>query len=213
LDWDDPDTDLVEGVWPVWNPFGRAKTTTGAPPDTAFTPNVWCVEGLLLLKIVSAGQTEFHWLPMTEFNAAFFSGQVHRGVYPVRTSLVSGSANTPLVRPEIPEAIRETNLKPAAVVEPKELTIKVGEAFTLDGSKSHDPEGQPLIYRWHVRGPGGVEPRLSEEPVYKGTGPKKPVEFRIVFYVIDGLRASEAVTVKVKVVDPEAEGNGESEEG
>ncbi|HOM72268.1 MAG TPA: CARDB domain-containing protein, partial [Armatimonadota bacterium] len=45
--WDSPDTDDVDGAIGVWNPYGTAKT------DTAFTPNVWSVEGLILLKIVS----------------------------------------------------------------------------------------------------------------------------------------------------------------
>jgi hypothetical protein len=44
-EWDDPETDEVDGSIPVWNPFGGAKT------DTAFTPNVWTVEGLLLLRM------------------------------------------------------------------------------------------------------------------------------------------------------------------
>jgi hypothetical protein len=204
-DWDDPDTDLVEGEWPVWNPFGRAKTTTGSPPDTAFTPNVWCVEGLLLVKIVSGDQTEFEWMPMTEFNVEFFKGYVtgntHRGTYVMRTDLKPSPGETPLVRPEIPEAIRTTNLAPIATASVTELTVGPGEEFTIDGSTSRDPEAQPLIYRWDMRGP--FDPRVSDQPVYKGKAPRDPGEYECVFYVIDGLRASEPVWIKLTVAKPD----------
>lgn len=198
--WDDPDTDVVEGAWPVWNPFGRAKTTTGAPPDVAFTPNVWCVEGLDLIKIVSRVQVEFAWLSLTDLNEAFFSGHKVRGVYPVRTSLLPSPEETPIVRQEMPDAIKKTNLKPVAVAD-AEMTVKCGQEFTIDGSKSYDPEGQPLVYRWLVNG-RAVAPDSSAEPVYKGTAGKEPVEVEITFYVIDGLRVSEPLWIKVHVVAP-----------
>jgi hypothetical protein len=206
--WDDADTDLVEGEWPMWNPFGRAKTTTGAPPDTAFTPNVWCVEGLLLVKIVASdpvagNQTEFQWMPMTVFNAEFFKGYVKghtaRGTYIIRTNLKPSPGETPIVRPEVPEAIRKQNLAPVAAASVTELTVAPGEAFTIDGSTSQDPEAQPLIYYWSMRGP--FDPGSSSEPVYTGKARPEPGEYECVFYVIDGLRASEPVWIKVRVVE------------
>ncbi len=191
--WDDADTDDVEGAMDVWNPFGRAKT------DTAFTPNVWSVEGLLLLKIVSGDQTEFHWLPMTEMNEAFFRGERIRGVYTKRTNLASTGQITPLVKPTIPEATKTTNLKPVAVA-PKELTVKCGEQFVIDGSRSYDPEGQPLIYRWGEK-EGWLKVDLSTDSRCVVTAPAKPgvVEYRL--YVLDGLRVSDPVTIKVNVVE------------
>jgi hypothetical protein len=200
-DWDDPDTDVVEGAWPVWNPFGRARTTTGAPPDVAFTPNVWCVEGLLLVKIVSGDQTEFAWLSLTDFNEAFFRGERFRGIYTIRTNLQPSPIETPIVKPAIPDAIKETNLKPEAVVDTgKELRVKCGEKLRIDGSKSRDPEGQPLIYRWYVRGPGNPNPTYSDQPVYEGTMPTEPADLEIVFFVIDGLRVSDVRHIDVHVV-------------
>ncbi len=197
-DWDDPDTDEVEKGTKVSNPFGRVET------DTAFTPNVWSVEGLLLIKVASGEQTEFQWLDLTEFNIAYFRNKV-RGVYPIRTSLQPSEGVTSLVRPEIPEAIREKNLRPVAVVEPTDLTVKVGEEFTLDGSKSYDPEAQPLIlYEWQGRG-GDTNPRIATGPIYKGTAPKKPGELKYIFYVNDGLRVSKPVTIKVEVVGDKSE--------
>lgn len=190
--WDDPETDEVEGNIVVWNPFGGAKT------DTAFTPNVWTVTGLLLIKIVSGDQTEFRWMPITEFNEAFFSGQRVHGIYKIRTSLHASPGVTKVVRPVVPDAISKVNKKPVAVP-PAELTVKCGQEFTIDGSQSHDPEGQPLIYRWRRTAGGGTDPYFSTEPVWKGKAQNEPGEVEFQFYVIDGLRVSEPVYVKIKV--------------
>ena len=198
--WDDGDTDAVEGDYPVWNPFGRAKSLTGAPSDTAFTHNVWQTEGLLLVKIVSGDHEELAWLPITEMNVAFALGDKHRGVYPIRTSLPPATGLTPVVKVEVPAAIRETNLRPVATVPQTELTVTCGAEIRIDGSGSHDPEEQPLVYRWFIHGPGDVSPRFSDESVYVGRAPRNPAELEAVFYVIDGLRASDAVRIKIKVV-------------
>lgn len=199
-DWDDPETDEVEGEFPVWNPFGGAiRAKNYALFDIAFTSNVGSVEGLLLLKIVSGAQTEFAWLCLTDFNEAFYRGETTRGVFPIRTSLRSSAGETPLVRKEIPEAVREKNLRPVAVTD-QEVTLKVGEKFRLDGSKSTDPEGQPLVYRWSARSPH-IQPRDGYAAVLEGVAPDQPGKYEYCFYVIDGLRASEAVKVTLNVVE------------
>ncbi|MFQ5805623.1 MAG: hypothetical protein ACE5I3_04145 [Phycisphaerae bacterium] len=207
-DWDDPETDVVEGEHPVWNPFGGAVRKKDWPFfDVAFTPNVWRVEGLLLLKIVSGDQTELAWLCLTDVNEAFFRGEKVRGVYPVRTSLQPAPEKTLLVRPEIPDAIRETNLLPVAMTN-EELTVKVGETFKLDGSRSEDPEGQPLVHRWRAR-TRGIQPRHSGEPVVEVVAPEKPGKYEYVFYVIDGLRASKSIKVTINVVEDTAAADAE----
>jgi hypothetical protein len=191
-DWDDPDTDQFDGAINIWNPFGRVKT------DTAFTPNVFGVEGLLLIKIVSGDQTEFFWLPMTEMNEAFFRGERIRGIYTKRTSLQPSPGITPVVRKPISDDARKTNLRPVAVI-PKEMTVKCGEEFVIDGSKSYDPEGQPLIYRWG-KAEGWLEGDISQESTCKIKAQDEPgkVEYRL--YVMDGLRTSEPVTITVNIV-------------
>lgn len=190
--WDDPETDEVDGAIYVWNPFGGVKR------DTAFTPNVWTVDGLLLLKIVSGDQTEFRWMPVTELNEAFLSGEGVSAIYKIRTSLKPRPGVTPIVRPTIPDAIKVKNLQPVVVV-PTELKVKCGQEFVMDASKSYDPEGQPLIYRWQRVSGSWTEPSFWTEPVWKGKAQNEPgdVEFRL--YVIDGLRVSEPVTIKIKV--------------
>ena len=259
-DWDDPETDEVDGAIPVWNPFGGAKT------DTAFTPNVWSVEGLLLLKIVvgrtekggsgllwegeisssiSPSQTpdarresrsldsstksnpdaqrryapreiplknigpphllpndmqeEFHFMDLMTFNDAFLSGHQVCGVYPIRTNLLPPAEPTPVVRQPIPDAIRQINKRPVAVA-PTEMTVHCGEEFEIDGSRSYDPEGQPLCYRWNEQGQWLVEDR-HQGPVARLKAPGEPCTVEYKFWVIDGLRCSEPATIKVDVVE------------
>jgi hypothetical protein len=221
-DWDDPGTDRFDGRMPLSNPFSQAvpeQPRQGKDYSIAFTPNVFAVEGLLLLKIVSGEATEFHWLTLTDFNTAFFRNE-EQGTYPIRTNLKPSQGVTPLVRPEIPEALREGNARPVARVEPTRLTLEVGQPFTLDGSASYDPEGQPLILaEWQCRGlwkDGELnfnEARTKPEPstgpaglglVFRGRAPKQTGELRYDFYVNDGLRVSEAVRITIDVVGPDS---------
>jgi len=191
-DWDDPETDVTDGAVSVWNPFGTPAS------ETAFTPNVWEVEGLLLLKIVSGSQTEYQFMDLTQFNIEFLSGERVCGKYPLRTNLLPTSEPTPLVRKPVPEAIRKENKRPVAVA-PAEMTVHCGEEFTIDGSGSSDPEGQPLIFRWGVNGEW-LAGNLSQASTLKLKAPAEPGEKEYRFWVLDGVRCSEAATVKVKFV-------------
>jgi len=104
-----------------------------------------------------------------------------------------------VVRKPIPDAIRETNQRPVAVA-PAEMTVRCGQEFEIDGSKSSDPEGQPLYYRWSEKMP---RPPLDlhQGPILRLQAPDKPdtIEYRL--WVLDGLRCSEPATIKVNVVE------------
>ncbi len=191
-DWDDPETDEADGAKPVWNPFGTPAT------DTAFTPNVWEVEGLLLLKVVSGDQVEYRFMDLTQFNTAYLSGDTVCGKHTLRTSLLPSPTPTPLVRKTVPEAVRKVNKAPVAVA-PSELTVKCGQEFEIDASKSYDPEGQPLIFRWNLSGEW-LREDLGHAAVLKLTAPKEPKEIAYRLWVLDGVRCSQAVDIKVKVV-------------
>jgi hypothetical protein len=140
---------------------------------------------------VSGDKTEFQWLPLTEANNAYLRGQKEKATYPIRTSLVSTPGGTKTVKTVVPDAIRLINRRPIVLI-PSVIEVKPGEKFTIDGSKSYDPEGQPVIYRW-------LSPKFSTEPIMTDTAPTKPGVYEYQFYVLDGLRISNLVTVKVKV--------------
>lgn len=192
-DWDDPETDVADGSKPVWNPFGTPAS------ETAFTPNVWEVEGLLLVRIVSGAKSEVRFMDLTQFNCEFLAGDRVCGTYRLATSLSASATPTQLVRRPVPEAIRKENRAPVAV-SPAEIHVKCGQAFTVDGSRSYDPEGQPLIFRWNV-GEGWLMGSLSQSSTLKLVAPDKPGTREYKLWVNDGVRCSEAVTVKVVVED------------
>ena len=190
--WDDPETDTVDGAIDVWNPFGTKEK------GTAFTPNVWSVEGLLLIKIVASDKTEFHFMDLTQFNTEFLSGNTVCGKYKINTSLLSPVVPTPIVRKPIPKKISQVNKRPIAVA-PKKLTVKRGEEFEIDGSQSYDPEGQPLIYRWHADGVW-LTNALSQTAILKAKAPDKEGEFKYKFWVLDGVRCSKPAEITVQVM-------------
>jgi hypothetical protein len=89
-------------------------------------------------------------------------------------------------------------LRPVAVV-PSDIIVKCGQEFTLDGSGSSDPEGQPLVYWWYRTGGTGI-PHHFSGPVLKGKGTEEPGETTYILCVCDGVRVSEPSTVKVTAV-------------
>ncbi len=190
--WDDPETDEVDGSIRVTNPFSLATRAE------ARTPYCYGYDGLFLIKIVCGDQTEFYYLTLSECMVAYFSDPTV-GEYPIRTSLKPVEGVTPLVRREVPEAIREQNLRPVAVPAETALTATVGEEFTLDCSKSYDPEAQPLMhYEWQLnrgkatpwRGPGAVITAVADQPG----------SVKYLCYVNDGVRVSEPAAVMITIV-------------
>ncbi len=155
---------------------------------------------MLLVKIVKDGTTEFHWLPLTEFNVELFNGHDWNGTYVIRTSLKASPGTTEVVHSEIPEAIRKQNLKPVAVPAKTNITVPCGETFTLDASESSDPEGQPLIYWWKLR-EGRARPDFQEGKICEVTAPDSPQTLKYTLCVVDGLRLSEPVDITVHVVE------------
>ncbi|MFA5816915.1 MAG: Ig-like domain-containing protein [Bacteroidales bacterium] len=190
--WDDPETDEADGSVEVWNPFGTKVR------ESAFTPNVWTVEGLLLIRVVSGNQSEYHFMDLTQFNTEFLSGHTVSGSYVLNTSLSQPDKPTNVIREAIPEAIRKMNKRPVAVVAPV-INVKAGEEFVIDGSRSYDPEDQPLIYRWNA-GEGWLRGNVSQSAILKLKAPAKPGTVEYKFWVIDGIRCSEPARIKVNVM-------------
>jgi hypothetical protein len=147
------------------------------------------------VKIVSDGKTELHWLPMTEFNEEFFRGNLYCGTYDIRTSLTS-SGTTPVKRKRIARSPGKKNLKPVAVPDRTNITVACGEKITLDASNSYDPEGQPLVYWWKLkRSYNGGE--FATGVTNTITAPAKPETKEYYLCVLDGIRASDPVTIRI----------------
>lgn len=191
--WDDWTTDQVDGAVSVWNPFKIS--------DHDFVDPSWVGGDEFVVKIVSGDKVELQWLPLTEFFREFFCGRgttAAPATYELRTSLNSVPGGTIAVPPTIPDAIKVINQKPVAVV-PTEVYCMPGETFTIDGSHSYDPEGQPLTYRWYKRGVS-TDPNFADTPILTGTmSISNPADSEYWFYVMDGLRMSDVITVTVKL--------------
>ena len=161
-----------------------------ATKDAPCTPSVWHVEGLLLIKIETASDVEFHLLPLSEFNEQYFAGDRMRGVYEIRTQLIA--TKRPALRETvIPEECRKVNLAPVALLETNYFKAKAGTTIKLDAGKSYDPEGQPLLYYWHDAGNWyAVDFRSGRAQEYKVPA-KKGEKIKKALYVLDGIKASE----------------------
>lgn len=189
--WDDWDTPTVEkDTATALSPFDRTNFV-GVSPS-------WTVGEMMLIKIVSNGQTEFQTLPLTELNKAYYLNGDVPATYEIRTSLTSSTTPPAVYTPTIPLAIRDTNTKPTAKVngqsaEYQTKTVRKNVNFTLTGS-GVDPEGQPLQYRWD--GPFG--PTKSASMTTKIADPGY-YEFK--FFVIDGVCYSQMITVGVTVTN------------
>ena len=200
--WDCPTTDRTERRTSVWNPFGMISEESNATVDTAFTPNVWTTEGLLLIKIVASSGVEFCNVSMAIFNEEFFRGNKIRGTYKIRTNLINSERQSVKTK-ELPEACREKNLKPIAKLKggKTEFSVKKGQEITLDAGESSDPEGQPLEYRWHDGG-NWYSTDLRTGPVQIYKAPDKAGETKkIDLFVIDGIRTSDLVNITITATE------------
>ena len=203
-DWDDPATDEFDGGLNVWTPFAQGYRGAGDRwRQVPFTPNVIETEGILLVKVVANGRTEFFWITDLDFHSAFFrSGCGPIGRIPVYTSLVSLEQPEPLKRQKVVKSKDKTNLKPLAKLHaPK--TAAPGDTVTVDASESTDPEGNELtVYRWKFKGASpegkGEDWNYSSEKKVALTAPEEFEAIEVSLQVNDGLRWSEEETVTIR---------------
>lgn len=106
---------------------------------------------------------------------------------------------TVLVR-NIPVGQPPENAPPVAVVSAPE-SVDAGALFTLDGSASSDPEGQPLSYFWVQTGGPGVTLTDALAPTVNVTAPSLERGAVLTFQLVvsDGARQSAPVQVTVNV--------------
>ncbi|MDD4646417.1 MAG: hypothetical protein PHY99_10565, partial [Bacteroidales bacterium] len=89
------------------------------------------------------------------------------------------------------------NKRPVVVVPPV-IEVKAGEEFTIDASRSFDPEGQPLIFRWNSA-EGWLRGNVSQSSTLKIKAPAKPGIIEYKLWILDGIRCSEPAHIKVNV--------------
>lgn len=190
--WDDWYTDRNDGVVTLSTPFATAEGKAVVP--------CWTAGDVFLIKVVgNDSDVEFHLLPLTEFNANYFSGITTEAIYLIRTSLTSPSQLPAITPPTDPaggkKPIAKVKFNNQIYSNNSEVTVAHGEILSFDGTVCSDPEGySPLRYRWDS--PFG----RSSEAVYNiDTNKRTPGDYDIKLCVIDSVRYSKLLTIKLHV--------------
>lgn len=155
--WDDYLKPGVESpvVYPApFDRYRRSGWTLTLDSLTAIAPNCFDAE-LLLVKIVSGTDAspvvEYHMLPLIEFNNQFFKNSL--GTTGYASGGIQSTLGTYHIRTRLQDAAYASVNDPAAAINNAPVpslsipsSVKVNTLFTLDGSASSDPEGQPMWY-------------------------------------------------------------------
>lgn len=207
-EWDDPATDVVERSIPIWNPFGTAREND-LYADVPFTPSVVRIEGLLLVKVVSNDETEYHFVTDFDYQTEFYKGNSIAANVPINTNLHSTQLISPPVdrvkglEGKLEQEIRhkkELNLIPVAITNIDSISVKPGERFFIDASESFDPENKKLDFVWESS--LFLQNALDCQPMVSGIIPKaRTRDFEVSLWVSDGTRLSEKKIIKVHVIN------------
>lgn len=100
-----------------------------------------------------------------------------------------------------------TNQPPVAMAGPNQ-TVNTGDTVILDGSDSHDPEGQALSYQWTVLSGGELSLDATMNPQFTApSGGESGLVLEIQLTVTDTLGLSDTDTVTITVrPDPTTQG-------
>lgn len=94
---------------------------------------------------------------------------------------------------------KHPNAKPAAVPA-KGITATPGDKFTLDGSQSHDPDGQQIVaYHWYRQDERKRLHLIGHGKTFTVVAPTTPGKYKYALKVSDGILQSESEIVEVTV--------------
>ncbi|MBI2375183.1 MAG: hypothetical protein HYV07_14400 [Deltaproteobacteria bacterium] len=92
--------------------------------------------------------------------------------------------------------------QPPTAVAGEDRTAFVGASVVLDGSKSSDPDGDPLNYVWTLTVPEGSHVRLSDPNTARARfAPDVKGQFRATLTVDDGRKSSVPAAVRIDVLN------------
>ncbi len=96
---------------------------------------------------------------------------------------------------------REDNQKPIANAG-EDKTIKVGDKITLDGSKSYDPDGNIIEYRWvYKKNSYSKSTHTSNNPITSFIPDLDVGEYIVTLTVRDNDGGTEDDTIKLTVIN------------
>ncbi len=195
--WDDPDTDVIEGAIRIPNPFSTVKHAL------PLTPSITEVNTVFLVEIAIGSRVEYHFIDIDLFHLAFYTGDRNRGTLSIRTNITrketKDAPHHEQTRVSINTSADKKDLRPIAHIKPAPATIRVGESLTLDGTLSSDPEGRDIAgHRWTVREghtpiPRGYAPTFVVSPTQPGT-------ITVTLVVNDSVRESDPTIISLEVV-------------
>ena len=150
-------------------------------------------------ELVSVPESSAAAIADAEATATSFVADVV-GVYLVRLVVNDGKASSNPTTIEITSVAGPPSNQPPVAKVGQDLAVEVGDAVTLDGSNSQDPEMKPLTFSWALEVPNGsfvaLDDATSATPAFT---PDAIGTYTATLIVNDGELDSEPESVKIQV--------------
>ncbi|NIT57774.1 MAG: PKD domain-containing protein [Aliifodinibius sp.] len=163
----------------------RVQATATNEGESEGVQYLWELLTSSAAKLMHADSSIAFFIPMT-------SGEF---VLSVRT-IVNGDSSQPAVLNIIVNA-RDTTGTPVAFITVSDSVATLGESVTLDGSESHDPENDPLTYKWESLNGGRLSNIDSAMVVFTA---EQAGTYIVTLTVSDDVNESPVASVKIRFV-------------